>query len=247
MVNCNTVREAYEKFFRYQEVTSQGLQFHLSEDESTASIGLRLFHSTEKMIRHHAEYILSGIHTMIPQLCGRMVDVVEVRFTHQAPDNISEYQKIFRAPILFGAPELSITYDRTYLELPMTAPNPTLLSVLEKHAAEVLKGIQPANTTSDRVRRMLAQGFQGNAPRIDEIAKKMAVSTRKLQLLLQEEGTSYLSIFEDVRKKLAITYLEENRFSVDEITYLLGFSEPSVFYRTFKRWTGQTPRAYRSR
>lgn len=33
--------------------------------------------------------------------------------------------------------------------------------------------------------------------------------------------------------------------SIDEIVYLTGFSEPSTFYRAFKRWSGMTPIEYR--
>ena len=33
--------------------------------------------------------------------------------------------------------------------------------------------------------------------------------------------------------------------SIDEIVYLTGFSEPSTFYRAFKRWVGMTPIEYR--
>lgn len=92
----------------------------------------------------------------------------------------------------------------------------------------------------------MAKEFQGNSPKIDIIAKKMGMSVLKLQLLLKTEGTSYSKIYEDVRKKLAIAYLQENRLSVDDIAYLLGFSEPSAFYRTFKRWTDCTPGEYRA-
>ncbi|NUF53337.1 AraC family transcriptional regulator, partial [Acinetobacter seifertii] len=33
----------------------------------------------------------------------------------------------------------------------------------------------------------------------------------------------------------------------DQIGYLTGFSEPSAFTRAFKRWTNETPNAYRQR
>ena len=39
---------------------------------------------------------------------------------------------------------------------------------------------------------------------------------------------------------LADRYLGDDH-SMAEISFLLGFSEPSAFFRAFKRWTGLTP------
>ncbi len=36
-------------------------------------------------------------------------------------------------------------------------------------------------------------------------------------------------------------FLMDNDVGNDEIAYLLGYSEVSVFSRSFKKWTGMTP------
>jgi hypothetical protein len=54
------------------------------------------------------------------------------------------------------------------------------------------------------------------------------------------EGTSFNAVREDVRRQLSRRYLDEG-LSIAEISFLLGFSEPSAFFRAFKRWTGVTP------
>jgi len=50
----------------------------------------------------------------------------------------------------------------------------------------------------------------------------------------------------EVRRELAISYLTEKQKSIGEITYLLGYTEPANFGRSFKKWTGQTPGAFRA-
>ena len=76
------------------------------------------------------------------------------------------------------------------------------------------------------------------------VAREMAVSVRTLQKRLEEEGVVFSDLLREVRQHLAQKYLREN-YSVEQITYLLGFSEPSVFRKAFKKWAGITPREYR--
>jgi len=67
---------------------------------------------------------------------------------------------------------------------------------------------------------------------------------RTLQNHLEAEGVVFSDLLRDIRYRLAQQYLREN-YSVEQITYLLGFSEPSVFRKAFKKWAGVTPRQYR--
>jgi len=71
------------------------------------------------------------------------------------------------------------------------------------------------------------------------------MGVRTLQLHLRDENTTYQHLLDDVRKTLAKQHLREPYLSTTDIAYLLGFAEPSVFFRSFKKWTGQTPGAYR--
>ena len=72
----------------------------------------------------------------------------------------------------------------------------------------------------------------------------LSVSAAHLRRLLRQEGTSVNQIREEVLRDAAISGLSRGD-SVDDISGRLGFSEPSSFRRAFKRWTGQTPGAYR--
>jgi len=71
------------------------------------------------------------------------------------------------------------------------------------------------------------------------------MSLRSLQRRLNDEGTSYKDLLDETRRELASHYMAESHRSINEITYLLGFSEPSNFSRAFRRWTGCSPSAYR--
>ena len=77
------------------------------------------------------------------------------------------------------------------------------------------------------------------------IAKRVGMSLRNMQRKLAEEGSSFQALLDEIRAALARSYLDEGRYSVSEITYLLGFAGVSNFSRAFKRWTGVSPSAYR--
>jgi AraC-like DNA-binding protein len=74
----------------------------------------------------------------------------------------------------------------------------------------------------------------------------LGLSLRSLQRTLAAEGTTFGALLDQTREVLARSYLDEGRYSVSDITYLLGFAGVSNFSRAFKRWTGESPRAYRS-
>jgi AraC-like DNA-binding protein len=77
------------------------------------------------------------------------------------------------------------------------------------------------------------------------IAEDLYMSQRSLQRRLREEGTTYKELLNETRRDLAAQYIKASSVSINEITYLLGFSEPSNFSRAFKRWTGVSPSEYR--
>jgi len=72
------------------------------------------------------------------------------------------------------------------------------------------------------------------------------MSVRNLQLNLKNEGTSYLQILNEIRRKRSFELLQDDRISIAEIAYLLGFAETSSYERAFKRWTGLSPAKYRA-
>ena len=62
---------------------------------------------------------------------------------------------------------------------------------------------------------------------------------------LNDEKTSYQNIKDECRKEAAITYMNVPQLSINDIAALMGFDEPSAFFRSFKKWTGMTPGEYR--
>jgi len=95
------------------------------------------------------------------------------------------------------------------------------------------------------VRQVLMKHLSKGDPRRETMASILCMSERTLQRRLTEEGTSFAELVDEVRREMAQRYFRHSQFSPTEITFALGFSDPSNFYRACKRWFGRSPSTMR--
>jgi AraC-like DNA-binding protein len=132
------------------------------------------------------------------------------------------------------------------LSQPLETADPNLLAILVP-AAETLAGTAtPDALLSDQVRRAIKKALRQEDTDIEAIARTLGMTARTLQRRLKDEGASFQALRDETRRAQAEAYLRQG-MSFAEISFLLGFSEPSVFFRAFKRWTGTTPLEERTR
>ncbi|RRB06567.1 AraC family transcriptional regulator [Larkinella rosea] len=245
MMHCPTLGQAIEKLCHYQDIACEGVQTVGQLAGQRFSILLKL---TSNAIVY-PEYTLSSEFSVYQSafraLTGRMVAAEEIRFGFPEPENRSAYERVFGpAKLVFGADETRLILDAVWLETPILNANPGLFPLFEQHAEELLQKLRQPDL-SFRVKQEIVALMNGEEPTLGLVADRLAMGVRTLQLHLKETGVTYQQLLDDVRRNLAIQHLREPNFSTTDIAYLLGFSEPSVFYRTFKKWTGSTPGAYR--
>ena len=113
-------------------------------------------------------------------------------------------------------------------------------------ATEKLAELERMDLVAD-VRRVIAQILESGDVSLEAVAGLLELKPRALRSRLSEVGTSFNHILNDYRSRLARRLLAKTDESIDQIVYLTGFSEPSTFYRAFRRWTQETPIEYRKR
>jgi AraC-like DNA-binding protein len=97
-----------------------------------------------------------------------------------------------------------------------------------------------------RVRAVIWSLLGNGTPSLEHVAAAIRMPRRTLQRQLAAEGTSLQAEIEEIRKTMALAVLRDRSISIEDVAILLGYAEPSTFFRSFKRWTGTTPRRFRS-
>ena len=170
-----------------------------------------------------------------------------VWFKHRAPARTATHLRLFGVAPAFEQPETALVFDARALSLPIRGAEPGLATYLDAYARDVLARLPADDDLASAVERAVTTSLARGVPDVESIATQLGMSARTLQRRLTEAQTSYQAIVDRARKQLALRYLEDDRLPLAEIGFLVGFADPSNFHRAFRRWTGETPSAYRLR
>jgi AraC-like DNA-binding protein len=244
MANSPTLGQALERYCRYHDIMGDFVQPTLKTRGPMTVLGLTAL-SGVTLLRQHVEFIFSFVVSILGHLSSAQ-PMLEVRFAHDRPHDVSEHLRIFGSAVNFAQPHNELGFHRTYLETSITSADEGLLPHLEQYAESLLRRIRPA-TWSGRVAELLSRTLCDGKPSLAQVAGELAVSQRSLQGKLREEGTTYQAVLDRVRRELATVYLESGSMSLAEIAFLLGFSDQSAFNHAFRKWTGDSPLRFRER
>jgi AraC-like DNA-binding protein len=174
---------------------------------------------------------------------------LECWFPYSAPRTTLDYEQIFPGVALkFGAPFFAFAFNREYADAPVPGAEPVLHSIHCARVDSLIAAARGARGAKTKVRDLIEQGIrsQGGA-NLGCVARALHLSRRTMSRRLEQEGTSFTEELDGVRRDLAIEYVAESNMPLTEVAFSLGFSHAESFHRAFKRWTGETPLAYRKR
>jgi AraC-like DNA-binding protein len=161
------------------------------------------------------------------------------------PDDVAEYERALGCEVITGAAWNGWTLSREAWNLPMAHSDRALRAWLEKKAEQILARQPEQRGLVQQVRKTLAALMPGGELSIGSVARRLAITPRTLQRRLAEEGTTYDTLREVMRKEAAEVFLDNPQLSISEVAYLVGFSEPGAFHRAFRRWHNSTPQQFR--
>ncbi|MEM6944027.1 MAG: AraC family transcriptional regulator ligand-binding domain-containing protein [Pseudomonadota bacterium] len=196
--------------------------------------------------RHHAEFVMGATLAAFRIATGTTLRPVEVRFIHDRRSHEGGVARVLGGPVSFCCPRLELVLQPEALLLELVEADVTLLSILLEHAERQLaesQRLRPA--LRHRVERALLERLNHEPPSADAIASELGLSLRTLTRRLAAEGCTYRQVTDELRQRLAESYLAEPAISLAEVALLLGYADQSSFTTAFKRWTNVTPREHR--
>jgi AraC-like DNA-binding protein len=252
--SCATLAEAFEQMNRYGRLV---IEVDLGTRDRyqlvRAADGLRIV-DTRTNPNDFPELTESSFARMVctSRRFGKPEFVKAVHVTHPEPAYRAEYDRIFQVPVVFESDHNALVTDPAWMTLPPTRdPGERLpryaFGILSAHAEALLEKLESSKSTRGRVESALIPILHTGNARMDTVAVALALSRQTLFRRLKTEGVTFERVLDELRHKMALHYLNGKKVSVNQTTYLLGFSDPAAFSRAFKRWTGSSPRLYAGR
>jgi AraC-like DNA-binding protein len=242
-IASSTLHDAFLRLVRYYRIISSAGEVILEDDSDQYKLWYKI--PAPKGVAAPAS--LDAALAVFIQLCrfakGDSFSPCRVELQRHKPEDTAKFDAFFNSHIDYDCNENCLYFDRKELESQLPMANPELARVSDQVVIDYLKRYDKGNIVS-QIRASIIEWLPSGTPSQEKIASDVHLSPRSLQRKLSELGTSYKVLLDDIRKDLAQHYLRESDRSIGEVTYLLGFSEPSNFARSFTRWTGVTPHEY---
>ncbi len=241
----DTLYDAFQRLTRYFRVICTVGEVVLEEDKDELRLWLKLPVPAGVAV----DAALDAGLALFVQLCRLAKDpkfsAQRVELQRKTPVNSEKFQAFFDCPVVFESAENRLIFRRADLEAPLPMANPALARANDSVVIDYLQRFDRDDVVS-QVRAAVIEALPSGIPTQQTIASSLGKSQRTLQRKLSEKHTTFTKLIEQIRDDLARQYLAEPHRSIGEIAYLLGYTEPSNFARSFKHWSGQSPNQYRT-
>lgn len=242
--NSSTIGECYRHTVRFAALTNESSEIAVQVEQKRASVICGPKPGFPIWPRVYAEMAMAAYYSTGQRWADVALRPLLVSFQHPKPSDTSEYERLFDCPLQFNAPKNRLVLPASALELPFKVVDPDLLAYFEEKAAELL-----ADATSSslelRVRAEIARTL-AEGPTLTDVAKRLALSSRTLQRRLADEGLQFAALVDDVRRIEALRLMSARSAEIAIVAFRIGYRDLDAFRAAFQRWTGKTPRAFRS-
>lgn len=237
-----TLRDVLNTTIQYGHLLNESLAMQL--EDAGKMVIMREEVVTETPARQATELAIGVMFRMCAALLGSRWHPFSVNFCHDAPADLSLHRRLFTCRLEFGSEFNGIVFAAADLD----APNPTADPAMARYAQRFIETLPRVNEPSVvlEVRKAIYLMLPSGRASSDYVAQGMGLSVRTLQRQLDEAGTSFTTLLNDVRRELASRYMENPQYSLARISEQLGYSTPSSFTRWFTSQFGTAPANWRA-
>lgn len=241
-IHCATYADRCRLSRRYVHLYNTALSYEQVNENENVVILCQVQPTLLPRARQFVEWNVAHSVKNARSMLGDRWSPVRVEFAHASPASIAAHQRHFRCPIRYESDRTGFVIKRTdfYRRLPME--NRQTVEFLEDYLArEELH--QPSDLRS-KVESLVTAHLAGGNASLERIAALLTTSSRTLQRRLSEHGADFREILNFVRVQIAKDLLSQKPPpSLQRLSQLLGYSDPSAAGRFIKSQLGASPRA----
>ncbi len=245
LMSSRTLKEGFTRLVRYQRIIAEGADLSFRPLAQGYGLILSIHGDTLPPARQSAEASLAYALAFCRWMTGKPISPLRICFQGDPPADLEPYKQVFQAPLQFNSEHYALLFAPADMEIPLPTANVALAQLHDRFAGEYLARFSDSRVTH-QARQVLCRLLPQGEPKRESVAQALCLSQRTLQRRLQEEGSSFQQLLEDTRRELVVQYLAQPNLTLLEIAYLLGFADPSNFFRAFRRWFACTPGEYRA-
>jgi AraC-like DNA-binding protein len=243
MQQSETVGDAMRALVSNLSIQNRGAVPSLTISGDTALFTFSVYQPEAESADQISDGSLAVAVNALRALCGSEWNPTEVLLPRATPADQEPYRRHFRAPVRFNQESATIVFSASDLDRRIAGADPMMREVLEERIQQ-MKGSQ-GSEFSDDIRRLLRTRLTSTHCSAEDIAELLTMHRRTLSRRLKGSGMGYRAIANEIRFEIARQLLEDTEVPLGQIGAALGYSEASAFTRAFRRWSGQTPTAWR--
>lgn len=237
--------EAFDLAVRFLRTRTSLFDIRIERDGEHAALVLDERYDLGDLTQLVADAVITSILGIGQQMFGVMLArQVTLCLPYPEQKHHQGWRQKAGLDLQFGSAWMQLQFPAAWLDMPLSTADPNLAALAAARCEEELRQAGESNDIVSRVRD-IARRHLADENSLEKVAAELHLTARTLRRRLQQAGTSYQNLIEQLRQRLAVEYLLHSQRSVDHIASLLGYSDPSNFGRAFRRWTGESPREYR--
>jgi AraC-like DNA-binding protein len=246
MASSRTLGEALQRLARYSKVTNEALVFGYREGNRLI-ISLGYSGVPRHSDRHQMEFCMFAALRICRLLTGQKLVPQHFSIAHHRSGNTAEMARFVGTKVEFGADRDEFALNLDSRQLSVIHADNHLNGLLLKYCEAALANRQgDVSQLRTKVENTISSLLPHGRVLVGDVARTLGMSERTLSRKLADEGLNFTEILQQLRRDLAVRYLDDRKLHVSKVAWLLGFREVSAFTHAFKRWTGQTPRQMRT-
>ena len=221
--------DALQRLERYIRLGNEALVVRIRKG-SVCSVGLSYAGVARHLDHHQMEFLALAFLRLCRQLVGRKVIPVSASFIHHRSGDLGEVKRYFGDRVEFDASTDEVCIEAALLDSAPVGADRFLNELMLKSCEEAFAGrsstVSPLRTL---VENTIAPLLPHGEVRAGTVARRLGLSERTLSRRLKMEDLTFAEILNELRRELAIRYLEDRSLPVSQIAWLLGFHGPSAF------------------